>query len=127
MTRPIQTPNMTFDDAMTVHVLRAQGITFRELCGLVGDNSGRVTQVLDGTLYPTSWAEAVERLSLGRYWHPRIAGLVTDMGGAEPLVAATRAADPARRRFRRSLKRASRFAIPFCRRQARWTLVGSPE
>lgn len=123
MSRPLQTPTMTFDDAMTIHVLRAQGLTFRELCELVGDNSGRVTQVLDGTLYPESWQEAVERLSTGRYWHPRIAALVLNMG-AEPLIAATRAADPARRRYRQSLKRANKFAIPFRRRHARFNVVG---
>jgi hypothetical protein len=105
---------MTFDDAMTLHVLRAQGFTYAELTGLFGDHPTRIASLLDGTLHPGSWEAALERLRRGHYWHPRIAAIVLATG-VEPIIAATEAADPARRRFRRSVKRAHKFSIPFCR------------
>ncbi|MDB5396693.1 MAG: hypothetical protein JWM91_4199 [Rhodospirillales bacterium] len=119
MSRPAKTPAMTFDDAMTVHVLRAEGFTYGELCRLFGDHTSRITQVLDGKLHPGSWDQALERLARGNYWHPRIVAMVVAEGGAEPLIAATKAADPAKRRYQQSLKRLNRFSIPFCRRSTR--------
>ena len=119
MSRPAKIPAITFDDAMTVHVLRAEGFTYGELCRLFGDHASRITQVLDGTLHPASWEGALERLARGNYWHPRIVAMGVAEGGAAPLIAATKAADPARRRYRQALKRANRFSIPFCRRPAR--------
>jgi hypothetical protein len=120
MSRPAKTPMMSFEDAMTVHVLRAEGFTFVELCGLFGDPSSRIGQVLDGTLYPGSWDAALEHLGRGHYWHPRIVALVMAVGGAAPLIAATQAADPAHRRFEQSLKRIRKTSIPFCRRPVRY-------
>ena len=65
MSRPAKTPIITFDHAMTVHVLRAEGFTYGELCSLFGDHTSRITQVLDGVLHPGSWDAALERLGRG--------------------------------------------------------------
>jgi hypothetical protein len=120
MSRPAKTPTITFDDAMTVHVLRAEGFTYSELCRLFDENTARITQILDGTLHPGSWESALDHLVRGCYWHPRIVALVLAEGGPAPLILATRAADPAHRRFQQVLKRANKFSIPFCRRPARF-------
>ena len=77
-------------------------------------------QVLDGSLHPGSWEAAVERLARGSYWHPRIVSLILALGGVEPLIAATRAADPAKRRYQQALKRMRKISIPFCRRPTRY-------
>jgi hypothetical protein len=120
MSRPAKNPAMTFDDAMTVHVLRAEGFTYSELCALFSDHVSRIIQVLDGTLHPGSWESALERLERGNYWHPRIVALVLNFGGPQPLIAATRAANPARRRHQQELKRLRKISIPFCRRAPRF-------
>lgn len=117
MSRPAKNPTMSFEDAMTVHVLRAEGFTYAELCHLFGDPTSRVTQVLDGLLHPGSWESALEHLIRGHYWHPRIVALVLSLGGPAPLIVATRAADPAHRRYQQAVKRMRRLSIPFCRRR----------
>jgi hypothetical protein len=122
MSRPAKNPPLSFEDAMSVHVLRAEGFTYSELCVLFGDNPNRVIQVLDGTLHPGSWEAALEKLERGVYWHPRIVALVLSFGGPQPLIAATKAANPAFRRHQQALKRLRKISIPFCRRSAR---VGS--
>jgi hypothetical protein len=108
MSRPAKNPVMTFDDAVTLHVLRATGSTYAELCRLFGDNSSRVTQVLDGDLYHGSWEAALERLRRGDYWRPEIVDLVERLG-AQTLIIATKACDPAKRRY----NRLRRTTIPF--------------
>ena len=119
MSRPAKSPAMTFEDAMTVHVLRAEGFTYSELSVLFGDHASRLVQVLDGTLHPGSWEAALDKLSRGIYWHPRIVALVLSLGGPQPLIAATRAANPAYRRHQQELKRLRKISIPFCRRAPR--------
>jgi len=119
MSRPAKNPAMTFEDAMTVHVLRAEGFTYSELSVLFGDHASRLVQVLDGTLHPGSWEAALDKLSRGIYWHPRIVALVLSFGGPQPLIAATRAANPAYRRHQQELKRLRKISIPFCRRAPR--------
>jgi hypothetical protein len=120
LSRPVQTPLLTFDDAMTIHVLRAEGFTYEELRRLFGEHTSRVVQVLDGALHPGSWEAALDRLTRGNYWHPRIVTLILALGGVEPLIAATRAADPVRRRHQQALKRLRKHSIPFGRRPTRY-------
>jgi hypothetical protein len=120
MSRPAKKPAMTFEDAMTVHVLRAEGFTYNELCSLFDDNAGRIIQVLDGVLQPGSWEAALDKLERGIYWHPRIVALVLSFGGPQPMIAATKAANPAHRRHQQELKRLRKISIPFCRRAPRW-------
>ena len=119
MSRPVKNPPMSFEDAMSVHVLRAEGFTYSELCALFGDHASRVIQVLDGTLHPGSWEAALDTLTRGVYWHPRIVALVLSLGGRQPLIASTKAANPAYRRHKQELKRLRKISIPFCRRSAR--------
>ena len=119
MSRPAKNPAMTFDDAMTVHVLRAEGFTFSELSGLFGDHASRIIQILDGTLHAGSWEAALDKLERGVYWHPRIVALVLSFGGPQPMIAATKAANPAHRRHQQELKRLRKISIPFCRRASR--------
>lgn len=119
MSRPAKNPPMSFEDAMSVHVLRAEGFTYSELCALFGDRANRVIQVLDGTVHPGSWEAALDKLSRGVYWHPRIVALVLSLGGPQPLIAATKGANPAYRRHQQELKRLRKISIPFCRRAPR--------
>ena len=65
MSRPAKNPAVTFEDAMTIHVLRAAGLTYSQLSSLVGEHSGRVTQILDGDLHAGSWETAVRTLVRG--------------------------------------------------------------
>ena len=119
MSRPAKNPAMSFEDAMSIHVLRAEGFTYSELCSLFGDHASRVIQVLDGTFHPGSWEAALDKLERGIYWHPRIVALVMSLGGSQPLIASTKAANPAYRRHQQALKRLRKISIPFCRRAAR--------
>jgi hypothetical protein len=119
MSRPPKTPGVTFEDAMTVHVLRAVGVTYSDLCQLLGEHSSRVTQILDGDLHKGSWDVALQTLARGDYWHPRIVELVGKYGGNALLIAATKAADPASRRHQQVLKRLRKITIPFSPRAGR--------
>jgi hypothetical protein len=122
MSRPAKNPATSFEDAMSIHVLRAEGFTYSELSTLFGENASRIIQVLDGTIHPGSWEAALEKLERGVYWHPRVVAMILNLGGPEPLIAATKAANPAYRRHQQALKRLRKISIPFCRRSAR---VGS--
>jgi hypothetical protein len=113
MSRLAKNPGVTFEDAMTVLVLRAVGVTYRELCLLFGEHSSRMTQILDGELHGGSWEAALQHLARGDYWHPKIVELAGKFGGSALLIAATKAADPARRRHQRMLKRLRKITIPF--------------
>ncbi|HEX4504805.1 MAG TPA: hypothetical protein VH722_03670 [Alphaproteobacteria bacterium] len=119
MSRPAKNPAMSFEDAMSIHVLRAEGFTYTELCALFGENPSRLIQVLDGSLHPGSWEGALDKLSRGVYWHPRIVAMIMSLGGPQPLIVATKAANPAYRRHQQELKRLRKISIPFCRRTAR--------
>jgi hypothetical protein len=119
MSRPAKNPAMSFEDAMSIHVLRAEGFTYSELCALFEDHASRIIQVLDGTLHPGSWEAALDKLERSVYWHPRIVALVMSFGGPKPLIAATKAANPAYRRHQQALKRLRKISIPFCRRVPR--------
>jgi hypothetical protein len=114
MARPAKTPVLSFDDAMTIHVLRAHGLTYRELERVVGDHPTRMSKVLNGTLHEGSWDEAVERLSRGQCWHPTVADLV-GQHGTERIISTIRSADPRRRRYNQRLKQLRKGQIPFVR------------
>ncbi len=114
MSRPAKHPVMSFDDAMTIHVLRAHGLTYRELERVVGDHPTRMSKVLDGTLHEGSWAAALARLSLGDCWHPTVADIV-GQHGSERVLSGMKNADPRRRNYEQRLKRLRKGTIPFVR------------
>ena len=109
MSPSVLPPRLTFEDAMAVHVLRAQGVIFSELTRIFGANPARFHEILCGSLYPGSWDAAVERLAAGESWHPEIAMLVERMG-RERLVAAVNSASPTKKQFQRELKRLRKSA-----------------
>jgi len=113
---------MSFDDAATLHVLRAIGVTYAELSLMFGERNSRVTQVLEGDLYGGSWESALERLERHEYWHPRVASFAEQLGSVT-LAIAVRANDPARRSYQRSLKRLRKTTIPFVTERRLWELA----
>lgn len=119
MGRPAKNLLITFEDAMAVHVMRAMGATYSELCLLLGEHSTRVTQILEGELHQGSWEAALERLEQDDYWHPSVIDLADKFEGSAPLIAATKAAAPAARRHRRTLKRLRKITIPYSRAPSR--------
>jgi hypothetical protein len=119
MSRPAKIPAITFEGAMTVHVLRSVGVTYGELCMLLGENSSRISQILDGELHRGSWEAALAHLARDEYWHPRIVDFAAKSGGSATLLSAAKAADPATRRHRQMLKRLRKVTIPFSRRPSR--------
>jgi len=114
-----KTPVMTFEDAVMLHVLRAAGVTYAELSRTFNEHTGRVTQVLEGEFYGDSWMAAIDRLEAGAVWDSRVTGLVARLG-AEALLAAVKAGDPARRRYNRKLKRLRKTTIPFVTQRPAW-------
>ena len=80
MGRPAYPPRLTFEDAMSVHVLRAHGVIFSELKRLFGVNPARFYEILCGALFPGSWEAATERLTAQETWCPEIARLVEQHG-----------------------------------------------
>jgi hypothetical protein len=109
MPRPPIPPRLTFEDAMSVHVLRAQGTIFSELTRQFGVNPARFHEVLCGNLYPESWASALDRLSANDIWHPAIAQLI-EQQGYDQVLAALGAANPNKKQFERELKRLRKSA-----------------
>jgi hypothetical protein len=101
---------LSFEDAMSVHVLRAQGVLFANLTCLFGANPARFHEILCGDAYPESWEEAVVRLSNGEIWHSEIARFV-ERFGRQTVLAALRGANPSKKRFQRELKRQRRWVI----------------
>ena len=97
-------PRLTFEDAMSVHVLRAQGMTFSELTHRFGVNPARFYEVLCGTLHPGSWASAVERLTGNDHWHAEIASAV-ECHGLDDVLTALSVANPSKKQFERELRR----------------------
>jgi hypothetical protein len=109
-----ETGKLSFEDAMSVHVLRAQGVLFANLTCIFGANPARFHEILCGDAYPESWDEAVLRLSKGEIWHSEIACFV-ETYGLRTVLAALRGANPSKKRFQREL-----------RRQRRWVAVVEP-
>jgi hypothetical protein len=114
MSRPAKLDALSFDDAMSVHVLRAAGVTYRELTQMFKEYPARLSRVLDGSLYAGSWDAAMERLSRGETWHPTVDALVRERG-RDPVVASVKGANPCRRQYRQQLKRLRKCTIPFIR------------
>lgn len=104
-------PRLTFEDAMSVHVLRAQGVIFSDLKRLFGANPARFYEVLCGKLFPGSWEAANERLLAGEIWHQEIADVVARRG-LEQTLGALNAANPNKKQFEKELRRL-RKAAPF--------------
>jgi hypothetical protein len=109
-----ETGKLSFEDAMSVHVLRAQGVLFANLTCIFGVNPARFHEILCGDAYPESWDEAVLRLSKGEIWHSEIARFVQKYG-LRTVLAALRGANPSKKRFQRELKR-----------QRRWVAIVEP-
>jgi hypothetical protein len=104
-------PRLTFEDAMSVHVLRAQGVIFSDLKRLFGVNPARFYEILCGNLFPGSWEAATERLTAGNIWHEEIAQTVA-RHGLDQTLAALIAANPNKKQFEKELRRL-RKAAPF--------------
>jgi hypothetical protein len=100
---------LTFEDAMSVHVLRAHGMIFSELTRVFGANPARYHEILCGNLYPESWAAAVEHLASGRSWHPEVARLVEQLGLAA-VYDALSAANPTKSQYQKLLKKLRKSA-----------------
>ena len=106
-------PALSFQDAMSVHVLRAHGAIYSELTRLFGANPARFHEILSGTLYPGSWESAVERLSYdGEVWHPEVAVLVERLGRSQ-VLATVKTANPSKRRFQKELKRLRKTTLVY--------------
>ena len=103
-------PVLSFQDAMTVHVLRAHGVIYSELTRLFGANPGRFHEILSGKLYPGSWEAAVDALMQDDFWHPAVARLV-ELLGRNHVLATVQAASPTKRRFQQELKRLRRSSL----------------
>ncbi|MDB5393862.1 MAG: hypothetical protein JWM91_1368 [Rhodospirillales bacterium] len=108
MPRSPEVVKLSFEDAMSVHVLRAQGVIFTKLTCVFEANPARFHEILCGDLYPESWEEAVLRLSKGEIWHSEIARFV-ERYGLQTVLAALRGANPSKKRFQRELKRQRRW------------------
>jgi hypothetical protein len=111
MRRSAVPPRLTFEDAMSVHVLRAHGVIFSDLKRLFGVNPARFYEILCGALFPGSWETAAEHLASREIWHPDVARLV-DQHGYDQVIAALAVANPNKKQFERELRRLRKSA-PF--------------
>ncbi len=109
MGRPADPPRLTFEDAMSVHVLRAHGVIFSELKRLFGVNPARFYEILCGALFPGSWEAATQRLTASETWCPEIARLV-EQHGYGPVLAALAGANPNKKNFEKELRRLRKSA-----------------
>lgn len=109
MGRPVVPPRLTFEDAMSVHVLRAHGYIFSELTCLFGVNPARFHEILRGALFPGSWEAATERLVAQETWCPEITRLV-EQHGYGPVLAALAGANPNKKHFEKELRRLRKSA-----------------
>ena len=109
MGRPAVPPRLTFEDAMSVHVLRAHGVIFSELKRVFGVNPARFYEILCGALFPGSWEAATERLNAHEAWHPEIARLI-ERHGYGPVLAALAGANPNKKHFEKELRRLRKSA-----------------
>jgi len=107
---PPSHPNsLTFEDAMAVHVLRAQGLIYSDLTCVFGANPARFHEILCGNLHPGSWEEAVARLTRGDSWHPEITRIVA-LRGNQAVLQLLIEANPSKKRLQRQLKHESRWS-----------------
>jgi hypothetical protein len=111
MGRSAVPPRLTFEDAMSVHVLRAHGVIFSDLKRLFGVNTARFYEILCGVLFPGSWEAATERLTAQETWHPEIARLV-GQHGFDHVLTALAGANPNKKHFEKELRRLRKSA-PF--------------
>jgi hypothetical protein len=109
MRRPAVPPRLTFEDAMSVHVLRAHGVIFTDLKRLFGVNPARFYEILCGALLPGSWEAAIERLTVRETWHPDVARLVA-LHGCDQVLATLAAANPNKKQFEKELRRLRKSA-----------------
>lgn len=79
--------HLSFENAMTLHVLRAQGLTYVELMRRFGNHSYEFTKILRGKVHQSSRYEAITRLSRGDYWHPEIVLLIEQFGSSQILTS----------------------------------------
>ncbi len=112
MSRPARNEALSFDDAMAVHVLRAAGVTYRELAQAFNQYPSRLAKVLDGSLWAGSWDAALTRLAQGDCWHPAIDALVRARG-RDPILDSVKRASPCRLQYKQQLKRLHKCTIPF--------------
>ena len=110
MLHSLASPRLTFEDAMAVHVLRAQGMIFSELTRIFGANPARFHEILCGSYFPGSWEAAVERLSAGESWHQADVSSLIEEQGRERILSAVKAANPAKKQFLKERKRLLRSA-----------------
>ena len=109
MGRTAVPPRLTFEDAMSVHVLRAHGVIFSELKRLFGVNPARFYEILCGALFPGSWEAATDRLNAQETWCPEIARLV-EQHGYGSVLAALASANPNKKHFEKELRRLRKSA-----------------
>lgn len=100
---------LNFQDAMSVHVLRAHGTLFSELTQIFHANPARFHEILHGSLHPDSWEKALQSLAIEEFWSPSVKDLV-DRFGLTSVIEKTQSANPRKRQFARRLKRARKFA-----------------
>src|ERR1700744_1874626 len=106
--RPLP-PRQAFEDAISVHVLRAHGVIFSDLKRLFGVNPARFYEILCGALFPGSWEAATERLTAQETWCPEIARLI-ERHGYGPVLAALAGANPNKKNFEKELRRLRKSA-----------------
>jgi len=111
MRRSAIPPRLTFEDAMSVHVLRAHGVIFSDLKRLFGVNPARFYEILCGAALPGSWEAATERLTAHQTWHIEVARLV-ERHGYDKVLATLATANPNKKQFEKELRRL-RKAAPF--------------
>lgn len=109
MGRPAVPSRLTFEDAMSVHVLRAHGVIFSDLKRLFGVNPARFYEILCGAVFPGSWEAATERLTAHEAWCPEIARLV-EQHGWDHVLATLAAANPNKKHFEKELRRLRKSA-----------------
>ena len=109
MRRSAIPPRLTFEDAMSVHVLRAHGVIFSDLKRLFGVNPARFYEILCGALFPGSWEAATERLNARQTWHLEVTRLV-EQGGYDKVLTALAAASPNKKQFEKELRRLRKSA-----------------
>ncbi len=109
MRRSALPSRLTFEDAMSVHVLRAHGVIFSDLKRLFGVNPARFYEILCGAAFPGSWEAAAERLTARQAWHPDVARLA-EQHGYDKVLATLVAANPNKKQFEKELRRLRKSA-----------------
>jgi hypothetical protein len=61
---PVKRKQLTFDEAVTAHIMRQQGKTFTDIVHHLGTNANRVGEVFRGETHPGSAMEALRLLTL---------------------------------------------------------------